>query len=89
LLGKTGTLVGKWTRECLCLLYCPRILLTLPVLLGKTTGSDDGFCPFKKGMYEITQEGDSITIKWCFNPSDNDKNNWQSNIFDLSSLKKN
>ena len=40
-----------------------------PILLGKTTGGNDGFCPFKEGLYEITQDGRSVTVKWCFNPS--------------------
>lgn len=54
-----------------------------PVILGKTTGGDDGFCPFKEGLYEITQDGSSVTIKWCFNPSDKDKANWRSKMFEL------
>lgn len=54
-----------------------------PILLGKTTGGDDGFCPFKEGLYEITQVGSSVTVKWCFNPSDKDKANWQSKTFEL------
>ena len=55
-----------------------------PVLLGKTTGGDDGFCPFREGLYEITQDGSALTVSWCFHPSDNDKTNWRSETFDLS-----
>lgn len=33
-----------------------------PILLGKTVGGDDGYCPFKNGNYEITQNADSIVI---------------------------
>lgn len=56
-----------------------------PVLLGKTTGADDGFCPFKEGLYEITQAGNSITVKWRFHPADKDKTNWRSKTFHLPS----
>ncbi len=58
---------------------------TEPVLLGKTTGGDDGFCPFKEGLYEIKQDGNILTVAWCFNPADNDKTNWRSETFDLTS----
>jgi hypothetical protein len=54
-----------------------------PILLGKTTGGDDGFCPFKEGLYEITQDGRSVTVKWCFRPSDKDTSNWRSETFEL------
>jgi len=54
-----------------------------PILLGNTTGGDDGFCPFRKGLYEITQDGRTLTVKWCFNPSDNDKSHWRSETFEL------
>ena len=54
-----------------------------PVLLGKTTSGDDGFCPFKEGLYEFTQDGNTVTIKWCFNPSNKDKTNWRSKTFEL------
>ena len=33
-----------------------------PILLGKTVGGDDGYCPFKKGNYEIIQNADSVDI---------------------------
>ncbi|MBE6672342.1 MAG: hypothetical protein E7599_02330 [Ruminococcaceae bacterium] len=55
-----------------------------PILLGKATGGDDGFCPFKESLYEFTQDGDSVTIKWCFNPSESkDKTTWKSKTFKL------
>lgn len=56
-----------------------------PVLLGQTTGGDDGFCPFEAGSYEIKQDGNSIYVSWCFNPSDNDRSHWRSENFDLPS----
>jgi hypothetical protein len=54
-----------------------------PTLLGKSTGGDDGFCPFNEEMYEITQDGTSVTVKWCFDPSNNDVSNWPSQTFEL------
>ena len=54
-----------------------------PILLGKTLGGDDGFCPFKEGLYELTQDGNSVIIKWCFRPSENDKDDWKSKTFEL------
>lgn len=54
-----------------------------PILLGKAIGGDDGFCPFKEGLYEIAQDDRSVTVKWCFNPSDKDKSNWRSKTFEL------
>lgn len=54
-----------------------------PILLGKATGGDDGFCPFKNGLYEITQDGYYVTVKWCFDPLDNNKSNWKNQTFEL------
>ena len=54
-----------------------------PILLGKTNGGDDGFCPFKEGLYEIAQDGRLVRVKWCFNSSDKDMSNWQSKTFEL------
>ena len=56
------------------------------VLLGKTTGGDDGFCPFNEGLYEISQNGSSVTLKWAFRHSDSDKSDWKSKTFDFSPL---
>ncbi len=53
------------------------------ILLGKTTGGDDGFCPFKEGLYEFTQDGNSVILEWCFNPANKDKSNWRSETFEL------
>lgn len=52
------------------------------ILLGKTTGGDDGFCPFNEGLYEILEEDRAVTVKWCFRPSDN-KADWPSKTFRL------
>ena len=54
-----------------------------PVFLGKTSGGDNGFCPFSEGMYEITEDGDAVKISWCFKPSDSDRANWRSEYFQL------
>lgn len=54
-----------------------------PVLLGETAGADDGFCPFEKGLYEITQEEGSICVSWCFDPANDDRASWHSKSFDL------
>lgn len=51
-----------------------------PILLGTAPAGDDGFCPFKEGLYEIKQTDNSVTIKWCFNPS---SSNWKTQTFEL------
>lgn len=54
-----------------------------PVFLGKTSGADNGFCPFSEGLYEITEDGDTVIMSWCFKPSDNDRSHWHSESFKL------
>ena len=54
-----------------------------PVLIGKTTGADDGFCPFEEGLYEITQDENSICVSWCFDPSNDERSCWRSESFEL------
>ena len=54
-----------------------------PVYLGKTSGGDNGFCPFSEGMYEITQDADTVNISWRFKPSDIDRAQWKTESFDL------
>ncbi len=36
------------------------------VLLGSTTGGDDGYCPFAHGKYSVVENGDTVTVKWLF-----------------------
>lgn len=55
---------------------------TDPVLLGKRLGGDNGFCPFKEGMYEFSQDGNSVTLKWAFRGSQKNKTDWCSETFD-------
>ncbi len=33
--------------------------------MKKISGADDGWCPFKAGLYETEIEGDILSIKWC------------------------
>lgn len=54
------------------------------ILLGKTTGADDGFCPFKEGLYDVEVEGDTVTVKWCFDPAKKDAD-WRSASYTLPS----
>ncbi len=41
--------------------------------LGKTTGGDDGYCPFNDGQYELKLEGDTIQLRWQYRGNGNDK----------------
>lgn len=55
-----------------------------PVLLGTTSGADDGFCPFENGLYEITKEGNTVRVSWCFDPGHGeDRSFWRSKTFDI------
>lgn len=54
-----------------------------PVFLGKISGADNGFCPFSEGLYEITEDGDSVCVSWCFRASDNDRSHWKSKTFEF------
>ena len=49
-----------------------------PIFLGQTGGGDDGACPCSVGAYEITRDGNSVTIKWRF-----DADIWHSETFVL------
>ncbi|MBO5648551.1 MAG: hypothetical protein J6S76_01395 [Clostridia bacterium] len=37
-----------------------------PILLGTTTGGDDGACPFSLGQYEVIHDGSTVTLRWRF-----------------------
>ena len=52
-----------------------------PVLIGKTTGGDNGYCPFEDGQYSITQIGNSICVSWCFRPSNYNNAVWRTETF--------
>ena len=50
-----------------------------PMLLGQTSGSDNGYCPFAAGEYRIAQNGDTVEISWRFNGT----GTWRSKGFVL------
>ncbi len=52
------------------------------VLLGKTTGGDDGYCPFANGKYYTEFNGDSVKIRWLFN-TDSHSEYWKEDIFTI------
>ncbi len=51
-------------------------------LIGKTTGGDDGFCPFKEGQYSIEITDDTVTVSWSRHHSD-EKTNWATDSYQL------
>lgn len=50
-----------------------------PILLGQTSGSDNGYCPFEAGEYRITQKGNALELSWRFNGT----GRWRSQSFSL------
>ncbi len=50
-----------------------------PILLGQTSGADDGYCPFEAGEYRITPAEDTVTLAWRAT----DAGVWRSATFDL------
>lgn len=53
------------------------------ILLGRLSGADDGFCPFKEGLYTVEVDDSKLTIEWCKDPSN--QANWGKEIFELPS----
>lgn len=51
-------------------------------LLGKTTGGDDGYCPFEHGKYSISVDEETLHIRWAFRSSDLEKD-WREATFAL------
>ncbi len=39
---------------------------SLMTLLGKTTGGDDGYCPFAAGKYTVALEDNTLLVRWHF-----------------------
>ena len=35
-------------------------------LLGKTSGGDDGYCPFSEGNYTVAIEDNQLLVRWHF-----------------------
>lgn len=52
------------------------------ILLGNLLGGDDGFCPFKEGLYCVDVDGNNLTIEWCRFPN-NKENAWEKKVFEL------
>lgn len=50
-----------------------------PILLGQTSGADDGYCPFEAGRYRVTQKEDTVELSWRSNSA----GVWSSQTFDL------
>lgn len=50
-----------------------------PILLGQTSGADDGYCPFEAGRYRVTQKEDAVELSWRSNSA----GVWRSQTFDL------
>ena len=41
-----------------------------PQLLGRLSGGDDGYCPFKNGKYRVRFSDGTVTFSWSFDGSD-------------------
>lgn len=51
-------------------------------LLGKTTGGDDGYCPFEAGKFTLHVEESELVVQWGFRGSD-PEDIWRVNRFAL------
>lgn len=54
------------------------------ILLGNLLGGDDGFCPFKEGLYSVAVDDNELTIQWCKFPN-SERENWEEKTFALPS----
>ena len=54
------------------------------ILLGQLAGGDDGFCPFKEGLYSVSVDDKEVTIEWCIYPNEKEKP-WEKKTFELPS----
>lgn len=52
------------------------------VLLENLLGGDDGFCPFKEGLYAVSVEDNKLTVEWCRLPN-SDRDSWEKKILDI------
>lgn len=52
------------------------------VLLGKLSGGDNGYCPFRDGKYTANIENGVLTLEWCKFSDNNDKP-WEKKSFEL------
>lgn len=51
-------------------------------LLGKTTGGDDGYCPFAAGKFTLNMEENELVVRWSFRGGDSETS-WRENRFAL------
>lgn len=51
-------------------------------LLGRCSGADDGYCPFRAGLYRISQDGRNVTVRWYFDTVNNEQI-WREKVFQL------
>ena len=54
-------------------------------LLGKTTGGDDGYCPFEAGKYTLNVEENELVIRWSFRSS-TPEDSWKEDRFALPKM---
>lgn len=54
------------------------------VLLGKLSGGDNGYCPFRDGKYTANIDNGVLTLEWC-KFSDNKDKPWEKTSFELHS----
>lgn len=52
------------------------------ILLGNLLGGDDGFCPFKEGLYSVSVDDNKLTIEWCRFPN-SERDSWEKKIFEI------
>ncbi len=52
------------------------------ILLGQLQGGDDGYCPFKEGLYEVSEDDGIFTIEWC--TYDRAREHWSKETFELT-----
>lgn len=52
------------------------------ILLGQLAGGDDGFCPFKEGLYSVSVDEGELTIEWSKFPN-GEKISWEKETFTL------
>ena len=51
-------------------------------LLGNLLGGDDGFCPFKEGLYSVEVDDNGLIIEWCRFPNSK-MGSWEKTFFKI------
>ncbi len=49
-------------------------------LLGRTSGGDDGFCPFSFGEYSLAIDGSELIVRWAFRGGSSE-DSWREDRF--------